>query len=113
MQKEIDFVTNTNQSVWTVEENYYFSIFIVMRGRPTENKVKSKGNVRTYIDAELSMCGWAAISFQLLREMDSLGAEVGIGGIICFGLLLPHLQLDFLEVVLSLLPLGLHSCSLQ
>ena len=59
------------------------------------------------------MCGWAAISFQLFREMDSLGAEVGIGGIICFGLLLSHLQLDFLEVVLSLLPLGLHSCSLQ
>lgn len=81
------------------------------RERKEGDKQRKRWN--TYIDAKLSVCGGSPISFQLFRQMDSLGAEVGIGGIVCFGLLLPHLELDFLEVVLSLLPLGLHGCSLQ
>lgn len=44
-----------------------------------------------YIDAELSVCSWATrVSLQLLCQMDSLGAEVCVRGVICFGLCLSN-----------------------
>lgn len=46
----------------------------------------------SYVDAQLSVCGGATgVPPQLLGQMDSLGAEVGVGGIIGFGLRLAHL----------------------
>lgn len=48
------------------------------------------------------MCGWTGlIALQLLREMDTLGSETDIGGIVWLWLLLAHLQFNFLEIVLT------------
>lgn len=47
--------------------------------------------MKTHIDAKLSVRSWATrVSLQLLCQVDSLGAEICVRGVICFGLCLPN-----------------------